>query len=119
VLPGTSPAKNASLVVFHFGQDAGDLESNLERWKGQFDQDPPGNAVVRRAKGIATLDIRGTYVAELMPGSGERQHAPGYRMLASVVPAKSGAHYFKLVGPQATIERWQPAFEEMLASLGG
>jgi hypothetical protein len=118
-LPGASPGAEASLAVFQFPQGAGSVEANLDRWKAQFEQDPPNNAEVRKSKGVVTLEVRGTYVAEKTPGSGDRFREKGYRMLASIVEAKSGPHYFKLVGPAATVERWKAAFEAMVSTTEG
>jgi len=111
-------AKDASLVVYHFGAQAGTLEANLERWCGQFQQ-PDGRAssdVMKRStrelNGLTVheVDLSGTYVAETAPGSGEHVHEEGWRMLAAVFEAKDGPYYAKLVGPAATVAKWEASF---------
>jgi hypothetical protein len=111
-LPGD--AGSVSLIAYHFGAGgAGMLEANLNRWKGQFEQDPQDNA--RVAKGGTAgaewtmLEVRGRWVAETRPGSGDFQNLPGQCMLAAVVDASAGPYYLKAVGPEATLDRWRPA----------
>jgi hypothetical protein len=117
-----SDADDASLVVYYFGGQAGSLQANLDRWCGQFEQ-PDGKASAdvmksstRAVNGIQVheVDLSGTYVAETAPGSGERVHKDGWRMLAAVFEAKDGPYYAKLVGPSATIAKWEPSFRKFV-----
>ena len=117
-LPAAAGAADADLTVFHFGAQAGSLEANLNRWKGQFEQVPADNAqtstIPRKDQSpITVLEVAGTYVAERAPGSGDRFHEKDWRLLAAVVETKDGALYFKLVGPAATVTKWKAAFLAM------
>ncbi len=114
---------DASLVVYYFGPgSAGSVESNIDRWCGQFDQ--PGGAdsrdlaviEARSINGLVvhTIDLGGIYVAETSPGSGERVHEPEYHLLAAIVETRAGPYYIKLVGPAATVQRWRRSYEGML-----
>jgi hypothetical protein len=111
-------AADASLVVYHFGAQAGTFQANLDRWCGQFVQPDgkPSSEVMKSSQrelhGITVheVDLSGTYVAETAPGSGEHVHEDGWRMLAAVFEAKDGPYYAKLVGPSATVAKWEPSF---------
>jgi hypothetical protein len=109
------------LVAYHFGAaGAGMLEANLERWKNQFEQDPPENARVTKGgtpgAGWTLLEVRGRLVAETRPGSGDFQNLPGQRMLAAVVDAREGPYYLKAVGPEATLDRWRAELRSAVES---
>ena len=112
-------AEDASLVVFHFGPgQGGGTQSNLDRWASQFEQaggassDDAMKVSTRRVGDLAVTDadLSGTFVAETMPGSGNRQRKEGWRMLASIVESGPNAWYVKLVGPAATVARWEPSY---------
>lgn len=116
-LPGDAGA--ASLIAYHFGAGgAGMVQANLDRWKGQFAQEPADNARIEEGGAAGSrwtlLDVRGRYVAETRPGSGERQDLPNQRMLAAVIDAAEGPFYLKAVGPQATIDRWEAALSAVI-----
>ncbi len=113
---------DASLVVYYFGTQAGTLQANIDRWCGQFEQ-PDGKkssdvlkSSTRTVNGISVheIDLSGTYVAETAPGSGERVHKDGWRMLAAVFEAKDGPYYAKLVGPSGTIGKWEASFRKFV-----
>jgi len=120
-------AEDASLVVYFFGaQQGGTVQANLDRWIGQMAQ-PDGKASKDVAKTsslqskaglkITLVDVSGTYVAEVTPGSTERLNKPGFRQLAAVVETSGGPYYVKLVGPKATVAKWQSSFSAFLGSL--
>ena len=35
---------------------------------------------------------------------------PDYRMVAAIIESKTGAYYFKLTGPESTVEQWRDTF---------
>jgi hypothetical protein len=118
--------EDASLVVYYFGGTGGSVQANLDRWIGQMRQ-PDGRDSSAVAKSstfsskaglkITLIDIPGTYVAEVTPGSSERFNKPGFRQLAAVVETKDGPYFVKVVGPAATVARWEPEVRAFLASL--
>jgi hypothetical protein len=63
---------------------------------------------------VTDVTLAGTYVAETSPGSGQRVREEGWRMLASILEAPSGAHYVKLVGPTATVARWEASYKSFV-----
>jgi len=66
---------------------------------------------------LTSLDISGTYVAEMRPGSSDHHNKPGYRMRATVVETPKGPYFIKLTGPAKTIESAGAAFGQFLNSL--
>ncbi|MEO6708976.1 MAG: hypothetical protein ABI054_13770 [Planctomycetota bacterium] len=122
---GEEAGEDASLVVYYFGGQGGSREANIERWVGQFEQpdgSPSAEALQQSERKIAGLEVfdaalSGTYVAETAPGSGERVNKPEWRMLASIVEAKDGPWYFKLVGPAATVAKWEQSYATFMNSI--
>jgi hypothetical protein len=122
-IPG--PGGDAELVVFRFPGGAGGVEANIERWKGQF-QPPEGKSVddmttvTKREQGnlaITVVDVRGHFVAAVMPGAEATHDEADYRMLAAIIEGSGDAFFFKTVGPQKTLDVWGAAHEAMLESL--
>jgi hypothetical protein len=118
-------AEDADLVVYYFGGQGGNVEMNIDRWLGQMQQ-PDGRAskdVAKRATlkvnglDVNTLDVSGTYIAEVRPGAAERLNKPGFAMRAAVIQTPSGPHFVKLVGPAKTVARWLPSFDAFLKSM--
>lgn len=122
-LPGA--AGEATLIVYHFGPQAGTLEANLERWAGQFEQPDGVESSARMTReqrrvdelDVLVVDLSGTYVAETFPGSGERVREEGWRMLAAVIETPEGPYYAKLVGPAATVAEHAERFDAFLEAL--
>lgn len=119
-LPG--PAGEATLGVFYFGPgQGGGIEANIDRWYGQFIQ-PDGQPTSAKARRwtkqvrditIAMVDISGTFSG----GMGNEQAEDNYRMLGAIAAHQSGAVFFKLIGPNGTIDRWEQSFNLFLESL--
>ena len=117
---GTGGAGDAELTVFYFGAgQGGRVQANIDRWVGQM-KDPdgtPAEATPRERKvggiGVSTLDVRGTSSGG-MGGAGPRE---GSRMLAAVAVGPQGPVFFKLIGPEATVDRAEEAFEGLINSL--
>lgn len=118
-------SEDASLVLYYFGaSQGGAVQANIDRWIGQMQQ-PDGSASKDKAKTenltvnglkVTTVDLTGTFTAEMMPGSGDRHNNPDYRLRAAVVETPKGNYFAKLVGPSKTIARWNQAFNEYLKS---
>lgn len=116
---------DTSLIVYYFGGAGGSREANLERWAGQFEQPDGGDSMqemqqsTRSVAGmdVTDTDLSGTYIAETSPGSGERFHEENWRMLATIVEHSSGPYYVKLVGPQASVAKWQSSFTAFIDSM--
>jgi hypothetical protein len=119
-------AEDAALAVFYFGGQGGSVQANLDRWIGQMTQ-PDGRAskdvavtsTLKTTSGLAVtlVDVSGTYVAEVSPGSAERYNKPGFRLRAAVVETPSGPYFVKLTGPAKTLAKWDESFLAFLKSL--
>ncbi len=118
-------SEDATLGVFFFGGQGGSIDANLERWIGQMSQPDgkPSKEVAKTTKltsrglAITLVDLNGTYVAEVSPGSTERFNKPGFRLRAAVVETKEGPYFVKLTGPEKTVAKWDDAFMTFLKSL--
>ena len=118
-------AEDAELVVFYFGGSGGSVEANLQRWIGQMEQ-PDGRSSfeVTSTRGfdanglmVTVLDVPGTYVAAVNPGSATRLNKPNFRLLAAIVETPVGPYFFKLIGPDRTVARWDNQFSAFLRSV--
>jgi hypothetical protein len=126
VLPRVgSDAEDGDVVVYFFGGQGGDAEANITRWIGQMQQ-PDGRSsadVARRSSTTANglpvtmVDVAGTYVAEVRPGSTEHFNKPGFRMRAAVLMTAGGPYFIKMLGPSATIARWSATLDTFLQSM--
>ena len=118
-------AGQAECVVFFFGGGAGTIDANIERWCGQFAQ-PDGSdsrdhaeidTIEVNGRTVTTFALTGRYVAETRPGSGQRLNNPDWAVRAAIVPIDTGAFYFKMTGPESTIDEQAPAFDAMIESI--
>ncbi len=118
-------AEDAELVVFYFGGGGGSVEANLQRWVSQMEQ-PDGRSSFEVASttgfetnglSVTVLDVPGTYVAAVRPGSPERLDKRGFRLLAAVVETPVGPYFFKLTGPERTMSRWNRPFSAFLRTV--
>jgi len=117
--------EDASLVLYYFGaSQGGTTQANIDRWIGQMQQ-PDGSASKDKAKTdnltvnglkVSTVDVTGTYTAEMSPGSGDRHNNANYRLRAAVIETPKGNYFVKLVGPANTIAKWDQAFNDYLKS---
>lgn len=103
-------AEDAEVVVYFFGGSGGSVDANIERWVGQFSTDsggpvspPARTSSVSGPLKITSIDVSGTYVAEVRPGAPERFNKPNFRMRAAVVETPKGPYFVKFTGPARTI----------------
>lgn len=116
----------AEVVIFYFGEGGGGgVEANLDRWFGQFEQ-PDGSSTRDKATTtkrtvngleLTIADIRGTYVAPVRPGAQQRNNNAGHRMIAAVVEGGAGPWYIRVIGPEATVTKWETSVDAFFASL--
>ena len=118
-------AEDAELVVYFFGGSGGSVDANIDRWIGQMQQPDgrPSKEVARRTERtvnglpVTVVDVSGTYVAEMRPGSTERHNKPGFRMRAAVVTTPKGPYFIKAAGPAKTMGRWSAAMDAFVDSV--
>jgi hypothetical protein len=120
VLPKAgAETEDAEVIVYYFGGGGGSVEANIERWTGQFQAAKPpvqSSTTVNGLK-VTTIDVAGTYIAEVKPGSAERHNKPGFAMRAAVVETPKGPYFVKLTGPAGTVQRASAAFDQFLQSV--
>jgi len=111
--------EDAELIVYYFGGGGGSVEANLARWTSQFEstKEPARTTATVNGLKLTSLDVSGTYVAEMTPGATERHNKPNFRLRAGVVETANGPYFIKLTGPAKTIAKWDRAFEQFVASL--
>ena len=95
----------------------GDLESNIERWQGQFsrgpnDPEPRQSEITFDGQKGTLVELSGTYTDMLSSGN------PGqnWRMLGVAVPIGPTNFFVKLTGPQATVAAQREAFVKFVES---
>jgi hypothetical protein len=125
-LPKTAgDSEDASLVLYYFGKgQGGSVADNVDRWINQMQQ-PDGTASKDKAKTetltvnglkVTTVDVTGTYTAQMSPGSDSRHNETNYRLRAAVIETPKGNYFAKLIGPEKTVSRWDQSFNEYVKS---
>jgi hypothetical protein len=119
--------EDALVTVYFFGANmGGNAQANIDRWIGQFAQ-PGGKSskdVARTTTGLTTsglkmtsVDVTGTYVAEVTPGSADHFNKPGWRQIAALIETPGGPHFVKVVGPAATLAKWEASVTTFIKSI--
>ena len=118
-------AEDASLVVYYFGPaQGGSVDANIDRWISQMEQ-PRGGSSKEKAKTqtltvnglkVTTVDVAGTYTAEMSPGSATHYNKPSFRLRGAVVETPKGFYFAKLIGPEKTVGHWKKAFNDYVKS---
>lgn len=118
-------AEDATLVITFFGGQGGTVQANLDRWVTQMAQ-PDGRPTKDVAKTstlktndltLTIMDIPGTFVAEVAPGSAERHNQPGFQFKGAVIEGQGGPFFVRLVGPAKTIAKWDASVLGFFKSL--
>lgn len=124
-VPAEGGGEEATLIVYYFGPEgAGTAEDNIQRWIGQFEQpdgspsDEVAQTEQRTFAGMSahTVSLSGTYVAQAVPGEGEPMNEEGWALRGVVLETESGPYYFKLVGPEETVQAAEQDLWQMLES---
>jgi hypothetical protein len=120
--PIEGDAYPAELVVTYFQGGAGSVEANLERWRRQF-KDKDGSAPrieSKKVRGknvdVTRAEISGHYVPPQF-GVHPEPERDDARLLGAIVMTDSGSFFLKMVGPNRTMTKIRPDFEELLASI--
>ena len=115
--------EDGEVIIYFFGRMGGSVDANVQRWIGQFERpkDAPadGNrtAFTVGSLKVTAVDVSGTYVAEIRPGSAERHNKPNFRMRAAVVETPKGPHFVKFTGPANTVKAAAADFDAFIKSL--
>ena len=118
--PANPTGPSADVVFFHFGAgQGGDVNGNISRWIGQFENKDTLKPVVETAdiKGHKVTRVRvdsGTFSSG-MPG-GPTTPMTDYGMYGAILESKEGDVFIKLTGPAALVRAAAKDFEAMVQS---
>jgi len=118
-------ADDAGLVLYFFGSgQGGSVSDNVDRWVNQMQQ-TDGKPSKEKAKietltvnglKVTTVDVSGTYTAQMSPGSETRHNDSNQRLLAAVVETPKGNYFAKVIGPEKTVSHWNQSFADYVKS---
>lgn len=123
-VPASSGA--ASCVVFYFGAgQGGEAMANALRWAGQFRRTDGTSAQETletewiEVGGLQVLlsEVHGTYSGGMTMMGGPAQNLEGHMLLGAIAEGPDANWFFKLTGPEGTVEAQRGAFEAMIRSL--
>jgi hypothetical protein len=123
-VPG--PGGDAECVVFYFGPgEGGDAVANTKRWANQFTlaDGRPGSAGMKvgsRKVGdidVLVVEVGGTYQGGFRMQQPQEEPKPNQLLLAAIAEGPDANWFFKLLGPEATVESQRSAFEDLVGSL--
>jgi hypothetical protein len=117
--------EGGELAVFYFGEGkGGGVEANVKRWVNQF-QKADGTSAEKDAKTkketvagfpVTTVDVKGTYAGG-GPMMGPSTPKSGFRLIGAIVEGPGGAVFFKLTGPEKTVNGAEKTFRKMLEGM--
>lgn len=101
----------------------GDVEANIERWKGQFTGDAPAKIEELDVAGqkVHLVQLEGSFKDTMGRGpfaGGKTVIRDDYGMLGAIIVTEGGRKYFiKMTGPKKAIEANKKAFRTMIKGL--
>jgi hypothetical protein len=124
-IPGAKGSEDAELGVFFFPGSGGSVDANLDRWYGQFKQ-PDGSQTkdkvtskksVINSLAVTVVYVSGTYMKPRggMMG-GPVDEMKNYAMRSAIVETSNGPWFFKVVGPQITVDKCTDQFNALVQS---
>lgn len=119
-------SEDASVAITHFPGEGsvGGNERNIQRWYGQMTQ-PDGKPTSEVADvtektingmKVTRVSMTGTYNGGAMMGGHGATEMPGYKMIATIVETGTGPYFVKMIGPEATVSKWEASYDEFLSS---
>jgi len=107
------------MTVFFFPGGGGGIQANVDRWVGQMqtsaDRPPETTRTVVNELPVTKIDVYGGY-GGMQGQEGGGGAEGGSRMLGAIVEGPQGPVFFKLVGPEATVNLAADAFDGLIAS---
>lgn len=116
-VPG--PGGPAEIAIFYLGPGGGGgVQANLDRWVGQMGPgaEPERGDFASGPFQVTWVAAAGTYDPGSM-GMAPSEPQPGWRLLAAVVEGDGGPWFFKMVGPEETVEAEREDFFTLLRSV--
>lgn len=120
-IPGAVPHDDAEMAVFYFGRGmGGGVQANIDRWKGQFTVLRQDKTEERQVNGleVVVVTLKGTY----QPTGGPMMAAQGppvedFAVLGAIAAAPEGPVFFKMTGPEKTIDNAREDFNRLINSI--
>ena len=125
---GNDKENGEALVTFNGTGDRGDPAKTYKEWFDQFDGNAAALAtretfVNARGLDVETVEVAGTYKVPLAPPVGPQKRSPvqmvknDFRLYGAVVKTKDrGNWFFKLTGPNETVQAARSALRALLES---
>lgn len=119
----TGDSEGAECAVFK--NIGGGVAANIKRWIDQFEQadGSPSDSKAKQKKetinglSVSTVDLTGTFKGGGMAMGQPTAKKPGYRLLGAIVETPQGEIFFKLTGPEKTVNAAQPEFQSLIKSI--
>ena len=112
----TGDTEDATMAVSTAG---GALDANIERWVGQFSPVTKSTRSERKVGALAVtiVEVQGTFSSGAMAPGAAAGPKTRWTLLGAIVPSGSQAYFFKMTGPEKTVDAARPAFDTFLNSL--
>jgi hypothetical protein len=113
----------ALLVVYAFPGGAGSVDANVKRWQSQFagpDGNPPkieSKTVKGKNVEVTRVETSGRYKPGPIPGVAPEPEREKATLLGAIVVTERVGYFLKMVGPDKTMAKVRPAFDELLSSI--
>lgn len=111
-------AEDAELSI---SQAGGTVDMNVNRWIGQFETSGP-DATKRSERKVGDLkvtmlEVKGTFTGGGMPGGPAAAAKANFALLGAIVETAGSPWFFKLTGPEKTVEAAKADFERFVDSI--
>jgi hypothetical protein len=97
-------------------QAGGSVDSNVERWVGQFGPEAKAKSKTSKKKignfDVTVVEAEGTYGGGM---GGKAEENAG--LLGAIVETPDMPHFFKITGPKKTVQSARAELDELLASI--
>jgi hypothetical protein len=117
--PAKGDDEPAELVLFVFPGGAGPVKQNIERWRGQFKTKngelPEVESKTLKGQNVEAtrVEIAGTYTDPFSKAGAK----PNYRLLGAIVVTDDAGYFFKMVGPDKTMNAAEADFDGLVKSI--
>jgi hypothetical protein len=118
-------SEDANLVIYYFNGGGGSPQANVDRWIAEFtgpDGKPASGAAKVTHKTIngipfTIVDVSGTYSNSMGSMMNAASPKSGTRLLGAIAETGGGPWFIKLIGPEKTVAKSEPAFQSFLNSV--
>jgi hypothetical protein len=111
-------AEDAELSI---SQAGGSVDMNVKRWEGQFEtKGPDASKRTERKVGdlkVTMVEIKGVFNGSGMPGGPPAAPKPNFALLGAIIETAGAPWFFKLTGPEKTVEASKADFERFVDSI--